>query len=493
MTDAIRFWFRGGVVELSEVPPGLSVLHWLREVDRSPGTKEGCNQGDCGACTVVLAEPAADGIALHTANSCLLLLPKLHGRALFTVEDVSADGALHPVQRAMVDLAGSQCGFCTPGFVMSMWRAAEDARATGFAPGPDDLAEALTGNLCRCTGYRPILDAAVAATREVAKGTDIGSIDRTALREALLRLEEPGTLRVASGAGAYVAPDTEEALAAELADAPGALVASGGTDLVLSLRASGNALRDDLTIVSTDRVAGMAAIGPVGDHLVIGAAARLDDAWAELARRLPALDRMWRRFASPAIRAVGTVGGNIANASPIADLTPVLLALDAELHLRSIDGTRVVALADFATGVRRTVLEPGEFISSVAIPLTALARDLRSYKVSRRFDDDISTVSGTFGLALDEGRVVDVRVVLGGMATTVRRAVATEQALLGRDWTGAALDRAQEVLVTEFTPISDHRASDYYRRKAASGLLRRWWLETGSDAPSVPLDVWTYR
>jgi xanthine dehydrogenase small subunit len=492
VSDAIRFWFRGAVVELPDVPPAMSVLHWLREVDHSTGTKESCNQGDCGACTVVLAERHGAGLRLHTANSCLLLLPMLHGRALFTVEDVVHDDDLHPVQQAMVDHAGSQCGFCTPGFVMSMWCAAENAHADGDVPAPDAIADALTGNLCRCTGYRPILDAAVAATAEVVARPH-GAVDRHALNDILRRLEAPGTLRVASGSGAYVAPDSEAALADVLSAEPGARIVSGGTDLVLAMRATGDMLRDDVTLVSTDRVAGMASIEEVGTTLEIGAAARLEDAWSALVDRLPTLDRMRRRFASPAIRSVGTIGGNIANGSPIADLVPVLMALDAELRLRSARGRRSVPLDAFATGVRANVLEPGEFVARIVVPLSGLARDVRTYKVSRRFDDDISTVAGAFALILTDGRIAEVRVVLGGMATTVRRSAATEAALLGRPWDEETLERAQAALLADFAPISDHRATAGYRSRAAAALLRRWWLETGPDAPAAPVDVWGYR
>jgi xanthine dehydrogenase small subunit len=491
MSDCIRFWFRGDVREISDVAPTLSVLHWLREVEGRTGTKEGCDQGDCGACTVVIAELTKSGIDLHTANSCLLLMPMLHGRALFTIEDVSDGAALHPVQEALVELAGTQCGYCTPGFVMSMWCAAERARVQGAVVTREQLAADLSGNLCRCTGYRPILDAAVAAAAQSPKPGAV-VLDAEELSRIVGQLDRPGTLHVASQRGSYTAPDTQDALARALRDNPGARLVAGGTDLVLAMRLSGAALRDDLALISTDR-AGMSGIQESGTHLSIGAACRLEDAWAALANRLPGLITMWQRFASPAIRSVGTIGGNVATGSPVADLTPVLLALDAELTLRSTHGIRLVPLGDFMTGVRTNVLLPGEFISRFDIPLTALARDVRSHKVSRRFDDDISTVSGTFALAMDGPRIADVRVVLGGMATTVRRAAATEQVLRAREWNAAALSDAQAALSGDFTPISDHRASDHYRARAAAGLLHRWWRETGIDAPTGAADVWSYR
>jgi xanthine dehydrogenase small subunit len=486
--DRLRFWFRGEVRELADVPPSLSVLHWLREREGSTGTKEGCNQGDCGACTVVLAESTPAGPYVHTANSCLLPMPMLHGRALFTVEDVGVVSDLHPLQRALVEHGGSQCGFCTPGFVMSLWSAAEQGRIAGRTLSRDDIAESISGNLCRCTGYRPILDAAFAAMSDARPPAEV--LDPSRLSTILVDLDGPGTLRMDSGNGGFVAPDTEDALAMELHEHPSGLVVSGGSDLMLAIRANGHALRDDLTLVWTDRVATLRQVEDSGNQLSIGATARLDEAWAALVVRAPGLERMHRRFASPAIRSVGTIGGNIVNGSPIADLTPVLIALDAAVILRRAEGTRTVPLAEFGTGVRTSVLQPGEFLSRIVIPMRSFGRDMRAYKVSRRFDDDISTVSATFALALESQVITDVRVVFGGMATTVRRAAATESALRGREWNAQALADAQAALSSDFTPISDHRATAHYRERAAAGLLHRWWLETGVDAPAGSSDVW---
>jgi xanthine dehydrogenase small subunit len=486
--NRVRFWFRGAVREIADVPPLLSVLHWLREADGSTGTKEGCNQGDCGACTVVLAEVENGRLRVHTANSCLLPVPRLHGRALFTIEDVAVHGTLHPVQQAMVEHGGSQCGFCTPGFVMSLWCAAEQNRLKGTTPSAGDLADSISGNLCRCTGYRPILDAASAALQDTTQRPEV--FDASRLRATLEGIDGPGTLHVTSGRAAFIAPDTEESLADVLQANPTARVISGGTDLVLSMRGAPATLEDAI-LVSTERVAGLRRIAEADGQLSIGAAARLEDAWRAIVDRAPGLARMHRRFASPAIRSVGTIGGNVANGSPIADLTPVLLALDAAVTLSSADGSRTVPLAEFGTGVRTNVLTPGEYLSRIAIPVHAFDRDLRSYKVSRRFDDDISSVSATFALAHDGPVISDLRIVFGGMATTVRRASGTEAALRGRAWNEAALHDAQAALVDDFSPITDHRASAHYRRRAASGLLHRWWLETGMDAPSVPVDLWS--
>ena len=259
------------------------------------------------------------------------------------------------------------------------------------------------------------------------------------------------------------------------------------------MRATSEELDDDLRLIFVAGVPSLAVIEEEDVGLTIGAAVPLEDAWAVLAQRLPTVERMWHRFASPAIRSMGTIGGNIANSSPIADLVPVLIALDADVEVRSVTGSRRVPLESFATGVRSNVLQRGEFLARVRIPASSFDRDVRAHKVSRRFDDDISSVSGVFALRQAGDRITDVRVVFGGLATTVRRAPSVESALQGQAWTRETLAVAQQALAQDFAPIDDHRASGWYRRQAASGLLERWWLETGVDAPSVDHDVWAVR
>lgn len=485
---SIRFWFRGAVLGLDDIPATTSVLEWLRGSGASRGTKEGCNSGDCGACTVVLGELVDGRVRLTTAHACLLLMPMLDGRALFTVEDVGSQDAMHPVQRALIEHGGSQCGFCTPGVVMSLWRAAEAARSDGLVLTRADAADALTGNLCRCTGYRSIVDAAEQA---LSMGTVDPAIDwcRLAADLQVLARSDPGGPQHAD----FVRPTSEEELARALADEPRARVIAGGTDLVVELRATGEILDDSACFVSVTGVPSLTRIEHGADALVIGAAVPLEEAWAALVDRLPGLERMWRRFASPGVRSVGTIGGNIANASPIADLVPVLVALDADVVLRSDRGSRAVSASEIATGVRSTVLAPGEFLARIRIPASSFTRDVRAYKVSRRFDDDISSVSGVFALRLDADRIAESRVVFGGMARTVRRSPAVERALLGREWSRRTLLAAQEAVARDFSPIDDHRASGWYRAKVAEGLLERWWCETATDAPAVPVDVWAGR
>jgi xanthine dehydrogenase small subunit len=495
VADRIRFWFRGRLVEVDDAPATLTVLEWLRRDPASRGTKEGCNEGDCGACTVVVGEPTratgttgpADILRLTTVNACLALLPTLHGRALLTVEDVGPDGGLHPVQRAMVDHHGSQCGYCTPGIVMSLWCMDEHACATGTVPTRADIADGLAGNLCRCTGYRPILDAAEGAI--VRRAPHASSLDPGPILAGLAEVEADDVLDYRCSGTAFVAPVTVAGLVEELADRPDARVLAGGSDLVLGV----NQLRTEApSIVWTGRVRGLADIAETDTHLLIGAAASLESAWAALAARAPALTPMWLRFASPAIRHTGTMGGNVVNGSPIGDSAPVLLALDARLVLRGREGERVVDLGDFYVGYGQNLLAAGEVLERIEVPLAAFVRDLRAYKLSRRFDSDISAVSGAFAGVVGDGVMTEVRLAFGGMAAVVRRAAAAEAALRGAPWTEASLRNAQRALAVDFAPMSDHRGAADYRMRVAQGLLERWWLQTRQDQPLAAADteVW---
>ena len=484
MGSAIHFWFRNRVIEIVDAPSTLSVLEWLREYDGSRGTKEGCNQGDCGACMVAVATLGPEGLELTTANSCLLVLGMLHGRALFTIEDVGSPEAMHPVQQAMVDNAGSQCGFCTPGFVMSMWCMTENGARCGAMPAKDELTDGLSGNLCRCTGYRPIVDAVVQAGEAVER-TSVSAVDWDAIA-AHLR-----TLADSLDAGCYLAPASEDVLAQTLAARPHARIIAGGTDLIVSLRASGGILDDGLLLVSTAAIPSLSMIEVQSDRLVLGSAVSLERAWRELASRCPDVTTVYRRFASASIRSMGTIGGNIANASPIADLVPVLIALDAEIELRSTKATRRVMLADFATGVRTTILEPGEYIARIEVPLGSFDRRVHAYKVSRRFDDDISSVSAVFAMCMQGDDIAELRMVFGGMATTVRRAQATERAVMEADGSAQSEATVNAALAVDFSPIDDHRASGKYRRLAAQGLVKRWWLDR--QPAEFAHDMWAVR
>jgi xanthine dehydrogenase small subunit len=478
---AIRFWHRGHVVEVDDVPVLCTVLDWLRRDPHSIGTKEGCNEGDCGACTVVLGEvvgaPGDESLDLRTASACLTPLAMVHGKALFTIEDLTtvAGGSLHPVQQAMVDAHGLQCGFCTPGMVMSLWALYERGQVAESRPGRQEIADQLAGNLCRCTGYRPILDAG-----ETMFALPLVALDREPVITALREAASSGAFRYASAGQEFLAPTSVEQLAELAIRLPDAPVIAGGTDLILSLARRSTEVP---SLIWTGRVAGMSAIEETGGVLRIGAAAPLEAAWIALVERAPSLTQAWLRFASPAIRNTGTMGGNLATGSPIGDSAPVLLALDATVELRRGDECRTVRLDDFYTGYRTSRLRPGEFLTAIDVPLESFGREIRAYKSSARFDSDISTVSAAFALTVVDGSVTLARIALGGMAETVCRARHSEAAIVGRPWTQATLAEAEAALSADVTPLSDHRGSADHRMRVARGLLRRFWLQTRPDSP----------
>ena len=485
----IRFFHRGRIVELADMLPTRTVLEWLREDARCTGTKEGCAEGDCGACTVVVGRLDGEGaLALEAVNACIRFVATLDGKALFAVEDVAApDGTLHPVQQALVDHHGSQCGFCTPGFVMSLWACYERHRAAETRPTRQALADELAGNLCRCTGYRPILDAG-----EAMFEAPPARFDAEPVRAALAALAGDPPLAVGE---AFAAPRTLDEFAALRAAEPEALVVAGATDIGLWVTKQ---LRTLPKLVSIGEVAELRTIGEACDAdgrrwLSIGAGASLEAAWRSLHERWPVLEELWLRFASPPIRHAGTLGGNVANGSPIGDGAPVLIALGARLVLRRAERLRRLPLDAFYLDYLKNALEPGEFVQAIEVPLPGVAQRLRAYKVAKRFDSDISAVCAGLALELDGETIVDARLAYGGMAATVRRAAAAEAALRGRRWDEAALAEASAALASDFRPITDMRASAGYRMQVAQNLLRRFWLETRpvDPLPAAALSVWS--
>jgi xanthine dehydrogenase small subunit len=475
----LRFVHRGALVSLPHASPTRSVLQWLREDARCTGTKEGCNEGDCGACTVVVGELGAHGaLDLRPVNACIRPLPTLDGKALFTVEDLApARGALHPVQQAMVACHGAQCGFCTPGFVMSLWAAYQKHLAASTRPTRQALADDLSGNLCRCTGYRPILDAGLQAFEAPPAPLDAAPVWRL-----LKTLAADPPLSLQGPAGRFDAPRSAAALAALLAAHPSARLLSGATDIGLWINKQFRALPH---LVYTGEVAELRRLEEVDGALHIGAAVPLEEAWAALARHWPALAELWRRFAGLPTRMAGTLGGNVANGSPIGDGAPALMALDAVLCLRRGDTLRRLPLQAFYLGYMRNALQPGEFLQAIEVPLPRAQTpwQVRAYKLSKRYDGDISAVCAGLALRLEGGVVADVRLAFGGMAATVQRAAQAEAALRGRAWDAAAVDAAATALAQDFTPMTDLRASAGYRLRVAGHLLRRFWLETQPQDP----------
>jgi len=477
MTDRISFLLNGAPRTVSGLAPTTTVLEYLRGAERACGTKEGCAEGDCGACTVVLGEPTGDGLRYRAINGCIAFLPQLDGKLLLTVEGLAEGNALHPVQDAMVECDGSQCGFCTPGFVMALF-----AFQQGGEPASDDaIHEALAGNLCRCTGYRPIVEAA----RRVAAVRDPGfELRAPSLRAGVAALPHDGDLAIEQGGGRFFAPTSLDRLLALRAAHPDAHLLAGGTDLALLVTKEYRAL--DIVIAVT-QVPELARIVLDDKALTIGAAATYTDALPLLERFFPSLGLMIRRLGSRQIRNAGTIGGNIANASPIGDMPPGLIALGATVALRSAAGARELALEDFFLDYRKTALRPDEIVESVRIPLPAPDALFRTYKIAKRWDQDISAVCGAYRLTIADGRVTEARIAYGGMAATPKRAARTEQALIGRAWTEATVAQAIAALADDFAPLSDWRASADYRRKVAGNLLRRLWLE--SAQPTLTLGV----
>ncbi len=486
-TRPVRFFHRGDIVEHDAAQPGLghtrTVLEWLREDAHCTGTKEGCAEGDCGACTVVLGSLDAQGaLQLKPVNACIQFLPTLDGQALFTVEDLAEPGgALHPVQQAMVDCHGSQCGFCTPGFVMSLFACYEKHLGAGTQPFTpptrQQLADDLSGNLCRCTGYRPILDAGQQMFDKPTVRLPTGPVVA-----ALRTLQQDEPLTTASG---FHAPRTLADFAALRLALPNAKILAGSTDMGLWVTKQ---FRDLGELISIQAVAELAAVSTGPDHIHIGAAASLEDAWQALAAEWPSLRDVWLRFASLPIRRAGTMGGNVANGSPIGDSAPVLIALGATLVLQKGGARRRMPLEDFYVDYMKNRLEPSEFVHSLEVPRRQPGQQVQVYKISKRFDCDISAVCAALALDMAGGVVRSARLAFGGMAGVVKRAASAETALRGQPWTESTLKAAQAALLLDFKPLSDMRASAGYRMQVSQNLLRRFWLQTrpeGALAESV--------
>jgi xanthine dehydrogenase small subunit len=476
--DALRFRFRGGDVVLRQFSPRATVLDWLREEMGAKGTKEGCAEGDCGACTVVLARLKAGRIAYEPFNACILLLGQIDGAELITIEDLAAGGELHPLQQAMVDAHASQCGFCTPGIVMSLFAAYHSDGPPTYA----GLCDQLAGNLCRCTGYRPI----IAAAMETCNGApaDRFAVTSQERAAALAALDDHRDVFAGDDATFFAAPASLDSLAALYARFPDATLVGGATDVGLWITKQ---LRDLQRVIWLGRVAGLDAVGESADGaLSLGATSTLGDAAPLLGAIHPDLSEMLRRFGSKQVRASGTVGGNIANGSPIGDLAPALIALGGRVVLRKGARTRVMPLEDFFIAYGKQDREPGEFVLAVEAPPLAPHQRYRAFKVSKRFDEDISAVMLAVRVDLEGRRIVGARVACGGMAETPKRAKQTEQALAGANLDQpASREAARAALSKDFTPLTDMRATAAYRITVAANLLEKALMEiSGAGAPT---------
>ena len=470
---SIRFLRRGHIVELHDVPPMRTVLDYLRLEERSRGTKEGCNEGDCGACTVALGSLQDGRVTYQPVNACILLVVQLDGKELVTVDDLSADGILHPVQQALVDTHGSQCGFCTPGFVMSLFTLYQSGRA----PTRAEIATHVAGNLCRCTGYRPIIDAAIkCCTGTVANSWAKGAAE--AARQ-LAALDDGADVFIGSGEGFVARPASADTLARLAAEHPDATIVSGATDVGLWITKQ---LRQLPKIILTGGVKPLHGVRDEGGHIAIGAAATYAEAVPALAAIDADVGEVLRRLGSTQVRASGTLGGNIANGSPIGDTPPILIALGASLHLRHGDAERSMPLENFFIAYGKQDRKPGELVWRIDVPKLKASEVFRAYKISKRFDQDISAVMAAFKFVLDGRRIASARIAFGGMAATPKRGAATEAALAG-----ASLDQpaswqaAVTALAQDFQPITDMRATAAYRIEVAQGLLRKALMEIAGD------------
>jgi xanthine dehydrogenase small subunit len=468
----IRFLLNGAPRAEAGVPPTMTVLDWLRLRARLTGTKEGCAEGDCGACSIVVGREVEGKLAYEAVNACLMMVPQLDGCAVLTVEGLAgSDGTLHPVQQALIDTDATQCGFCTPGFAMAML-----AFHHGGEPGADNpIHEALAGNLCRCTGYRAIVE----ACRRIASGpADRFASDAPGTAAALREL--PAATDYRHGAQAYLAPRSLAELLAARAQHPDAVLLAGGTDLGLRVSKDREAFP---LVISIAQVAELRRITSSADALELGGAVTYTQALPDLDRHFPSFGALVRRIGSRQIRNLGTIAGNLATASPIGDTLPCLMALDAAVTLASQSGERTMLVEDFITGYRQNALAPNEVIASIRIPFVPAGHAFAAYKLSKRFDQDISAVIGAFRLDLQSGKVRALRAAYGGMAARAMRAPRVETALVGRPWQPAWTGDIDTLLARDFTPIGDHRGGAAYRLRAAGGLLRRFLRETTSTAP----------
>ena len=465
-TQLLRFIRRGELITLRDVPPARTLLEVLRDDLHCTGTKEGCGEGDCGACTVVVASSDGSALKYSAINSCIRLAHSINGMALWTVEDLAApDGSLHPAQEALVQCHGSQCGFCTPGFVMSLFGLYQNHKASGEPLTRATAQHALSGNLCRCTGYRPILDAAVAMQTLPAVKIDTAELQNQ-LQHLALHSAADWDIQAP-----YLMPRTLQQLLQARSSYPQAQIVAGATDVGLWVTKMHHQFA---RVLDLTRVEELRQISHNSEFTAIGAAVTLTDAFAALVADRPQLQSFAHRFAGLPVRNSGTLGGNVANGSPIGDSMPLLIALGARVQLASTEGARSLPLEDLYTGYRKNVMTSSEVITHIHIPRPAPSEFCRVYKISKRYEDDISAVCLALCLHLEDGQVRAASIGVGGVAATPVRARQTEAALTGHDWCEATVQTTIHTLRTEFSPISDMRASAAYRT-----MVLGLWTTTG--------------
>lgn len=479
MRRTVRFLLNDRQFSLEGFDPTLTLLDWLRNERRLIGTKEGCAEGDCGACTVLVGRLRQEGggkteLRYEAINACIRFLATLDGCHIVTVEHLKkAGGGLHPVQQAMVELHGSQCGFCTPGIVMSLtalWLGAAEA------PSRERIEEALAGNLCRCTGYGPIVSALDRAYEIEATSADSLNVGRVEIARKLAGLADQEVIEISEGGRRLFAPATSDQLAELTAAHPDATLVAGATDVGLWIT---KMLLRPATVITLGRVGELDRIEDKGDHLVIGALVSVSDARAALGALDPQIDELIRRFGSEQVRNAGTIGGNVANGSPIGDSPPLLIALGASVTLRRGGERRTVPLEQFFIAYKKQDRQPGDFVEALIVPKPRPGTLFHVSKISKRFDEDISAVCAAFRLELDgAGLTTNAVLAFGGMAATPKRAAAAEAALAGRAFNAEAAEAAALALASDFKPLDDWRASARYRSTVAANLIRRFQAET---------------
>ncbi|OUS28092.1 xanthine dehydrogenase small subunit [Thalassotalea sp. 42_200_T64] len=474
MTNStVHFLLNNDVVTIENIDPNLTVLQYQREIQFNTGTKEGCSSGDCGACTVVVAELTSKDQELKykSINSCICFVGSLHGKQLITVEHLKQGAKLHHVQQSIVDNHGSQCGFCTPGFVMSSFA----LHKQNNTPSRAEVVEALAGNLCRCTGYRSIIDAAMESSEHAE--ADSFALHYKQTVQQLNHFKQLPSVTLANTNHSYFAPKSIAELAQKLIAKPNATLVAGGTDLALLVTQNLNTIND---LVYLGDVAELHTLENNDEQFIIGSAVPYSEFTPMLNDEYHELGAMIERIGSRQVRNNGTLGGNIGNASPIGDMPPALIALGAKMTLQRGDSARKIAVEDYFVAYKKTDLNDSEFIKDIYIPKAKPGQVLKLYKISKRIDDDISAVLGAFFLELEDNVATKVRIAFGGMAAIPMRAKRCEAALLNKPLNRDNIAAAQQALTQDFQPMTDVRASDKYRMKVAQNLIQKCYLELQS-------------
>ncbi|MFD2740059.1 xanthine dehydrogenase small subunit [Sulfitobacter aestuarii] len=477
----IHFLLNGQEVTLDKVGAGDTLLDHLRLQRRLTGTKEGCAEGDCGACTVLVGRLSGGALRYETVNACIRFMASLDGCHVVTIEYLAgADGRMHPVQQAMVEHHGSQCGFCTPGFVMSLYA----LWMQNPNPSETEIETAIQGNLCRCTGYEPIIRAARAISDYGNPAQDALNAERAAVTTRLADLADHRRVEMSDGQSRAILPADLDDLAAVLETHPDATIVAGATDVGLWVT---KFLRTISPAVFISHLEELRQISRDDEAIRLGAGVSYSASADVLCAEYPHLREYWDRIAGWQIRNMGTIGGNVANGSPIGDTPPVLIALGAEVILRKGAGRRTLPIEDYFIDYGKQDLAPGEFVERIDIPHSRADTLHSAYKISKRRDEDISSVAAGFSITLEKGMITAARIAFGGMAATPKRAAKVEAALIGAPWAEASLRDAAARMPEDFTPLSDWRASADYRMRAAQNLLRRFWLEHSEQAAPVRL------